>query len=175
VTRALLVIPRVIVGVAVLQCAATTAARSQGATSQPRLSFEVASVKQNNSATQASRISGPTPGRFTVTNVPLRFILLHAYELLDHQLIGAPEWTFSTAFDIVATYPTDNAPTDLRDKVVVIIPKGWKGSVPDLIAALEASPDAEDIVVVQQDEPQAGNEPGDDYVASKMKPAVNQQ
>ena len=70
---------------------------------------------------------------------------------------------------------SDNAPTDLRDKVVVIIPKGWKGSVPDLIAALEASPDAEDIVVVQQDEPQAGNEPGDDYVASKMKPAVNQQ
>lgn len=70
---------------------------------------------------------------------------------------------------------SDNAPTDLRDKVVVIIPKGWKGSVPDLIAALEASPDAEDIVVVQQDEPQAANEPGDDYLASKMKPAVNQQ
>ena len=118
-TRALLVIPRVIVGVAVLQCAATTAARSQGATSQPRLSFEVASVKQNNSATQASRISGPTPGRFTVTNVPLRFILLHAYELLDHQLIGAPEWTFSTAFDIVATYPTDNAPTDRETRLML--------------------------------------------------------
>jgi len=96
----------------VLQCAATAAARSQNATSRPLPSFEVASVKQNNSASPTSRISGPTPGRFTVTNVPLRFILLYAYQLLDHELIGAPEWAFTTPFDIAATYPMDTVPTE---------------------------------------------------------------
>ncbi len=70
----------------------------------------------------------------------------------------------------------DNPVAHLKDKVVVIIPKGWKGSVSDLIAALEASPDAKDIVVVQGGEPQAGNSSEeDDYVASRIKPATNQQ
>lgn len=70
---------------------------------------------------------------------------------------------------------SDNPMANMKDKVVVIIPRDWKGSIPDLIAALEASPDAKDIVIVQQDEPQAGNEPGDEYQASKMTPAINQQ
>jgi len=70
----------------------------------------------------------------------------------------------------------DNPVANLKDKVVVIIPKGWKGSISDLIAALEASPDAKDIVVVQGGEPQAGNSSEeDDYVASRTKPATNQQ
>ena len=70
----------------------------------------------------------------------------------------------------------DNPVANLKDKVVVIIPKDWKGSISDLIAALEASPDAKDIVVVQGGEPQAGNSSEeDDYMASRMKPATNQQ
>lgn len=70
---------------------------------------------------------------------------------------------------------SDNPAADLKDKVVVIIPKGWKGSLPDLISALEKSPDAKDIVIVQQGEPQAGNnEPHDSYSASS-KPVINQQ
>lgn len=69
-----------------------------------------------------------------------------------------------------------NPAADLKDKVVVIIPRDWKGSLPDLIAALESSPDAKDIVIVQQGEPQASNdEPGDEYEASNMKPIINQQ
>ena len=41
--------------------------------------------------------------------MPLRFILLDAFDLRDHQLIGAPEWTESARFDITATYPADAA------------------------------------------------------------------
>jgi hypothetical protein len=56
-------------------------------------------------------ISGPTPGRFTITNVPLRFIILDAFALRDHQLIDAPEWTSSAAYDITAKYPEGSKPT----------------------------------------------------------------
>ncbi len=75
-------------------------------------SFEVASVKANLSFTGPSAISGATPGRFTASNTPLRFIILYAYRLLDNQLTGAPDWTSSDSFDIAATYPPGNTPTD---------------------------------------------------------------
>ena len=90
-----------IVGLVVV---ASVAALAQGP------AFEVASVRENTSASQASSSSGPAPGRFTVTNVPLRFILLDAFELRDHQLIGAPEWTSDARFDIAATYPAGSVP-----------------------------------------------------------------
>ena len=77
-----------------------------------RLSFEVASVKENTSVDEGSVISERIAGRFRTTNAPLRFILLHAFELRDHQLIGAPEWSESLRYDINATYPADAAMTD---------------------------------------------------------------
>jgi uncharacterized protein (TIGR03435 family) len=66
--------------------------------------FEVASVRENKSASSVSSTSGPRPGRFTIVNKPLRFIVLEAFGLLDHQLIGAPEWTHTIAYDITATF-----------------------------------------------------------------------
>ena len=70
--------------------------------------FDVASVKENTSVSDRGG-PGSTPGRFRVTNSPLRFILLDAFHLMDHQLIGAPEWTESARYDITATYPADVA------------------------------------------------------------------
>jgi uncharacterized protein (TIGR03435 family) len=67
--------------------------------------FEVASVRENKSASSVSSNSGPRPGRFTIVNKSLRFIVLEAFGLLDHQLIGAPEWTNTVAYDITATFP----------------------------------------------------------------------
>lgn len=69
----------------------------------------------------------------------------------------------------------DNPAANLKDKVVVIIPKDWKGSISDLIAALEASPDAKDIVVVQGGEPQTGNSSGEDDYTAGAKPVTKQQ
>lgn len=75
--------------------------------------FEVASVKINKAeGSSPSKISGTTPGRFVASNTPLRFLILYAYRLLDHQLVGAPDWTSSLSFDITATYPPGSAPTD---------------------------------------------------------------
>jgi uncharacterized protein (TIGR03435 family) len=73
------------------------------AAAQSELAFDVASVKR----TPRSAIGGgpaSTPGRFRVTNSPLRFILLDAFGVMDHQLIGAPQWTESARYDITATY-----------------------------------------------------------------------
>ncbi|HWF09546.1 MAG TPA: TIGR03435 family protein [Bryobacteraceae bacterium] len=81
--------------------------------------FEVASVKINQKAEGPSQISGPTPGRFVATNTPLRFIILYAYGLLDHQLAAAPEWTWSTSIDITATYPAGSAPDDREVRAMV--------------------------------------------------------
>lgn len=69
----------------------------------------------------------------------------------------------------------ENPAANLKDKVVVIIPKDWKGSVSGLIAALEASPDAKDIVVVQGGEPQAGNSSEEDDYTAGAKPVTKQQ
>lgn len=81
--------------------------------------FEVASVKINPKTEGPSRISGPTPGRFVASNTPLRFLVLYAYELLDHQLIGAPEWMWSTSIDVTATYPSGSIPTDHEVRLMI--------------------------------------------------------
>jgi hypothetical protein len=39
-----------------------------------------------------------------------------------------------------------------QDKLVVILPAGWQGSVPHLIAALEEDSDASEILILSQDE-----------------------
>jgi uncharacterized protein (TIGR03435 family) len=78
----------------------------------PVLSFDVASVKENTSVSDASSISGPLPGRFRIANTPLRFILLYAFQVLDNQLIDAPGWTESARYDITGTYPGTATPSD---------------------------------------------------------------
>ena len=45
--------------------------------------------------------------------------MLYAYQLLDHQLIGAPVWTSSTGFDITGTYPPGRAATDHDVRLMV--------------------------------------------------------
>jgi uncharacterized protein (TIGR03435 family) len=92
----------IVVGLAVTIGVAVNAAQS------PQPAFDVVSVKENTSVTDRGG-PGSTPGRFRVTNSPLRFILLDAFHVMDHQLIGAPEWTESVRYDITATYPANVA------------------------------------------------------------------
>ncbi len=81
--------------------------------------FEVSSVRQNVSQSDASNISSSNPGRFVATNVPVRFLILYAYKLMDHQLIGAPDWTFEKSFDVAGTYPAERRPTDHEIRVML--------------------------------------------------------
>jgi len=93
---------------AVLTLLATSAATLLAQALGP--AFEVASVKENTSVSSVSSISGPSPGRFTIVNMPLRFIVLEGLGLLDHQLIGAPDWAGSARFDITAAFPQGSSP-----------------------------------------------------------------
>ena len=74
------------------------------------LAFEVASVKPNNSGSNASSTSG-RPGSFTATNVTARQLIVFAYRLREFQIATGPGWIASDHFDIVARAP-ENAKTD---------------------------------------------------------------
>jgi uncharacterized protein (TIGR03435 family) len=74
--------------------------------------FEVASVKLNTSSNPRGAISGPTPGRFTMSGVPLLFIVNYAYPVLGYQLVGMPDWAGTTNYDVNATYPLGVQPDE---------------------------------------------------------------
>ena len=72
--------------------------------------FEVASVKQNLSEIGQGGINSRLPDRFVATDTPVFFLILNAYELKGHQLVGAPDWTWDKAYDVVGTYPEGKRP-----------------------------------------------------------------
>jgi len=83
------------------------------AAQSPALSFDVASIKENRAVTGNNwGITPATPGRMRIIGTPLRFILHYAFNVKDHQLIGAPDWADSISFDITATYAADPAQTE---------------------------------------------------------------
>ena len=67
----------------------------------PGPTFEVASVKPNNSGDGRVFFQNQ-PGRYTATNVTLRLLIRNAYQLQDFQISGGPSWIGSDHFDIVA-------------------------------------------------------------------------
>lgn len=67
----------------------------------PRLHFEVASIKHNNSGSQMIRLGGGV-GRYTATNAPLSLLIQNAYKVEDFQIIGAPAWIESERYDVEA-------------------------------------------------------------------------
>jgi uncharacterized protein (TIGR03435 family) len=81
--------------------------------------FEVSVVRQNVSQSTESKISSSAEDRFVATNVPVRFLILYAYGLLDHQLVSAPAWTLDKAFDIVGAYPGERRPPEPEIRVML--------------------------------------------------------
>ena len=49
-----------------------------------------------------------------------------------------------------------------QDKLVVILPSGWQGSVPQLLAALEKNADAAEVLILSQDDDADANEDDDE-------------
>lgn len=78
---------------------ASVAAMAQSA---GRPSFEVASVKQSQSAEPAQLTSNP--GTWTCTNCRLFDLFGYAFKVFEYQ-IAAPEWTKNLRFDVVAKLP----------------------------------------------------------------------
>jgi uncharacterized protein (TIGR03435 family) len=98
---------------------ATPATHHLAAQSAP-LAFEAVSIKENKTVSQDGIVSGPMPGRFTVTNSPVASMIKYAYRLRDYQLIGVPEWASTTPYDVIATYPEGTVtPTDAQLRLLV--------------------------------------------------------
>jgi uncharacterized protein (TIGR03435 family) len=82
-----------------------------------RLTFDVVSVKRTGPDGGGS-IIGAARGQYRATNVPLRVTITNAWNLRDHQLVGAPAWLASDRFDIVAKEP-EGAFTEQQRRLMV--------------------------------------------------------
>src|SRR4051812_43273256 len=71
--------------------------------------FEVASVKLSDPADQLAasqpRDWGEASGRVVLRHVPLRYLLLRAYEI-DSRQLSAPAWLDDTFVDVLAKAPS---------------------------------------------------------------------
>jgi hypothetical protein len=86
------------------------------AQSQSDPAFDVASIKKNTSGSSRQFMDG-SGGRYTATNIPVRFLIQSAYQLQNMQLVGGPGWIDADRFDVVASRggrPADELPAMLR-------------------------------------------------------------
>lgn len=74
---------------------------------QPKLEFEVVSIKPGSGDVHQVRMS-MTPGRMSAKNVPTKMLLMQAFNVKDFQLTGGPAWMASTQWDIEAKMATDD-------------------------------------------------------------------
>ena len=75
------------------------------APAQPRLEFEVASVKKNLSGNQGGSFGARPGGQIIVTNNTLRNIIRNVWNLQDFQIVGGPEWINQDRWDVNAKAP----------------------------------------------------------------------
>src|SRR5262245_15681207 len=81
-----------------------------GSTDKP--SFEVASIKPNNSGDNRVMFRNSGGGRMTIVGATTRMLIQTAYRIRDFQLSGGPGWISSDRFDIEAKAenPADMTP-----------------------------------------------------------------
>lgn len=70
-----------------------------------RLEFEVASVKPSDRDVRTPSVALGPGESLTIMNVPLRMIIMYAYDLRDFQLAGGPGWIGEERYNIVARTP----------------------------------------------------------------------
>jgi bla regulator protein blaR1 len=74
--------------------------------------FEVASIRPNNNPGRMGAYLAP--GRYTVSGLSGRRLIMQAYEIHDSQIVGGPDWLGSQGFDISATMSGMPSPDDRR-------------------------------------------------------------
>jgi len=104
---------------------------SQATGSGPLPSFEVASIKLNNSGDRRVRLATP-PGRFTAENVSVKTLIEYAYNVRELQLAGGPSWIDSERYDIDAK--SDLTPEEMRNRYPDDPPQALRLMVQSLLA-----------------------------------------
>lgn len=89
------------------------AAGSAAAPPPGPMAFEVASVKQNVSGSPGVRIGLQPGGRFNAVGTPAQFLITFAYQILNFQLVDAPDWVREDRYDVAAKAEGELPPTPL--------------------------------------------------------------
>ena len=76
---------------------------------QPRIAFEVTSVRLNTSGERRASFRMQPNGDFMAVNQPVRVLLNIAYEIPLFRVEGMPDWFTSERFDVTAKAPADLA------------------------------------------------------------------
>lgn len=90
---------------------------SSAQVSEQRLAFEVASVKPAAKEELGSEIRTDPGGRLTMTNMPLRAMIMYAWQLNRSQISGSKGWIESKGYNIAAK--SDRVATDVEIKVML--------------------------------------------------------
>ena len=77
-------------------------------------SFEVASIKLNRSGERIMLFQPARGGRFTATNCSLSLLIQYAYDVMQFQISGAPDWVKSERYDIATKAEGDPQVDELR-------------------------------------------------------------
>ena len=88
--------------------------------------FEVASVKRNRSGEGFISMGMQPGGRLTMTNVPVRQMIVRAYQVQPFQVFGGPSWITSDRFDITAKAPADATPPQLNEMLQTLLADRFK-------------------------------------------------
>jgi uncharacterized protein (TIGR03435 family) len=88
--------------------------------------FEVASVKRNTSAETFMSFGMPPGGRLTLINVPVRQLIVRAYQVQPYQVLGGPSWITSDRFDITAKGEDTATPQQLNAMLQSLLAERFK-------------------------------------------------
>src|SRR5262245_52153053 len=86
-------------------------AHTLGGTAQSSATFDAISIKPNRSGAPGSD-TNTTPGRLSLVNVTPISLVWRAFGLLAPQVAGAPDWTLSERYDVIAVTGGADALTD---------------------------------------------------------------
>src|SRR6266404_2519666 len=84
---------------------------------QAAVAFDAASIKKSASLEAGGSMRSMPDGGIRTFNMPARNLITVAYQIQSYQLIGAPEWTRTTKYDIVAR-PAD---ARTRDEIFLMM------------------------------------------------------
>jgi uncharacterized protein (TIGR03435 family) len=88
--------------------------------------FEVASVKRNKSGDGFITMGMQPGGRLTMMNVPVRQLIVRAYQVQPYQVLGGPSWITSDRFDITAKAPGDASPQQMNAMLEALLADRFK-------------------------------------------------
>lgn len=88
--------------------------------------FEVASVKQNKSGEGFMGVGMQPGGRLTMSNMPVRQLIVRAYQVQPYQVLGGPSWITSDRFDVTAKAATDASPQQLNVMLQALLADRFK-------------------------------------------------